>query len=107
MDRNPNSLQGDPVHKLSLVSRSWLMMAVVGLFAMLPASGAMPAQEKKAEAGPQRDIFDYEAQKAAKDFKRIVFIADTATHGPRGNHEFVAAAIYFARKINADYPNAY
>jgi hypothetical protein len=54
-----------------------------------------------------RDIFDYEAQKAAKDVKKIVFVADTDPHGPRGNHEFLAGAIYLARSINANYPNAY
>jgi hypothetical protein len=54
-----------------------------------------------------RDIFDYDAQKAAKGVKRIVFVADTAPHGGRGNHEFVAAAIYLARTINARYPDAY
>jgi hypothetical protein len=54
-----------------------------------------------------RDIFDYDAQKAAKDVKRIVFVADTAPHGPRGNHEFLAAAIFLARGINDHYPNAY
>jgi hypothetical protein len=55
----------------------------------------------------QRDIFDYAAQKAATGVKKIVFVADTAPHGGRGNHEFLAAAIYLARTINADYPNAY
>jgi hypothetical protein len=67
----------------------------------------MTAQEKKLDAQKERDIFDYEAQKDAKGVKRIVFIADTAPHGARGNHEFVAAAMYFARRINAEYPNAY
>lgn len=61
-----------------------------------------PAEDKK-----ERDTFDYAAQKAAKDVKRIVFVADTAPHGGRGNHEFLAAAIYLARGINANYPNAY
>src|SRR5262249_5448847 len=56
----------------------------------------------------ERDIFDYEAQKKApKDVKKIVFVADTAPHGDRGNHEFLAAAIYLARTINENYPNAY
>src|SRR5437660_8533519 len=55
----------------------------------------------------ERDIFDYDAQKAAKDVKKIVFVADTAPHGGRGNHEFLAAAIYFARTINAAYPSAW
>lgn len=60
------------------------------------------AGEKK-----ERDIFDHEAQKAAKNVTKIVFVADTAPHGPRGNHEFLAAAIYLARTINANYPDAY
>jgi hypothetical protein len=60
-----------------------------------------------ADAKKERDIFDYEAQKAAKDVKKIVFVADTAPHGDRGNHEFLAAAIYFARTINANYPDAW
>jgi len=55
----------------------------------------------------QRDIFDYEGQKAAKDVKKIVFVADTEPHGGRGNHEFLAGAIYLARTINANYPNAW
>jgi hypothetical protein len=55
----------------------------------------------------ERDIFDYAAQKAAKDVTKIVFVADTAPHGPRGNHEFLAGAIYLARTINANYPKAY
>ncbi len=60
-----------------------------------------------ADAKKGRDIFDYEGQKAAKDVKKIVFVADTAPHGGRGNHEFMAAAIYLARTINADYPKAW
>src|SRR5438132_12886763 len=55
----------------------------------------------------ERDLFDYDAQKAAAGVKKIVFVADTAPHGGRGNHEFLAAAIYLARMINAQYPNAY
>jgi hypothetical protein len=59
------------------------------------------------DAGKERDIFDYDGQKAAKDVKKIVFVADTGSHGDRGNHEFLAAAIYFARTINAEYPKAW
>ena len=45
------------------------------------------------------------AQKAApKSVKKIVFVADAASHGGRGNHEFVAGAILLARTINAAYP---
>src|SRR5262245_53543776 len=70
--------------------------------ALLAAAPALAADDKK-----ERDIFDYEAQKGAKDDRRIVFIADTAPHGDRGNHEFLAAAIYLARTVNANYPRAY
>src|SRR5687768_8557879 len=68
----------------------------------LGAGAAYAGDEKK-----ERDIYDYEAQKAAKDVKKIVFVADTDPHGPRGNHEFLAAAVYLARGINAHYPDAY
>lgn len=54
-----------------------------------------------------KDIYDHEAQKVAKGVTKIVFVADTAPHGPRGNHEFVAAAVYLAKTINANYPKAY
>jgi hypothetical protein len=70
---------------------------------LLWTTAAWAADDKKKE----RDIYDYEAQKAAKGVKKIVFVADTDPHGPRGNHEFLAAAIYLARTINANYPNAY
>jgi hypothetical protein len=73
-----------------------LVVAVLGL-------GSLARADEKKE----RDIFDYEAQKAATGVRRIVLVADTAPHGPRGNHEFLAAAIYFARTINAQYPSAY
>lgn len=60
------------------------------------------------DAKKSRDIYDYDGQKAAgKDVKKIVFVADTAPHGPRGNHEFLAAAVYLARTINDTYPNAH
>jgi hypothetical protein len=78
-------------------SRHLLAILCLGLLTAVAA-----AEDKK-----ERDIFDYEAQKAAKDVKKIVFVADTAPHGARGNHEFLAAAIYFARMINENYPNAY
>jgi hypothetical protein len=69
---------------------------------VLLVSRAGAGDEKK-----ERDIYDYEAQKSAANVKKIVFVADTAPHGPRGNHEFLAAAIYLARTINANYPDAY
>ena len=76
--------------------------AVLGLSALFLASAPAWTEGKK-----ERDIIDYQAQKAAQSVKKIVFIADTAPHGGRGNHEFLAAAIYLARTINAAYPNAY
>jgi hypothetical protein len=55
----------------------------------------------------EKDIFDFAAQKAApKSIKKIVFVADAGSHGARGNHEFLAAAILFARTINAAYPDS-
>jgi hypothetical protein len=54
-----------------------------------------------------RDIFDHAAHKAASGGIRIALVADTDPHGARGNHEFVAAAVYLARTINAQYPKAY
>jgi hypothetical protein len=77
-------------------------LIVLAVGAALLAARPAAADEKK-----ERDIFDYDAQKAAKDVRKIVFVADTAPHGSRGNHEFLAAAIYLARTINANYPNAY
>jgi hypothetical protein len=88
------------MHAILSRSRRWLTVVVLTLSALAPA-GAF-ADEKK-----ERDIFDYDAQKAAKDVKKLVFVADTAPHGDRGNHEFLAAAIYLARTINANYSNAY
>lgn len=65
------------------------------LLAALPAAAA------------EKDVFDHAAQKAApKAVKKIVFVADTAPHGGRGNHEFMAGAILMARTINAAYPDA-
>ena len=37
--------------------------------------------------------------------KRIVFIADAAAHGPRGNHEFVAGSLLLSRYLKATYPH--
>src|ERR1700745_3856230 len=79
------------------------IVAILALGAgFLLAGRALAGDDKKG-----RDIFDYAAQKAAQGVKKIVFIADTAPHGPRGNHEFLAAAIYLARTINAHYADAY
>lgn len=73
------------------------VLAVVWLALPVLAEG-----ERKA-----RDIYDHAGQKAAANVKKIVLVADPAPHGGRGNHEFVAAAIYLARSINAQYPNAW
>jgi hypothetical protein len=69
---------------------------------LLTTGGARAQEDRK-----ERDLFDYAAQKAAQGVKKIVFVADTAPHGDRGNHEFLAAAIYLARTLNAHYPDAY
>src|SRR5205085_11095478 len=79
----------------------WLFVAVLSLGLTLLGNTATAADKEK------RDIFNYEAQQAAKNVQKIVFVADTAPHGPRGNHEFLAGAIYLARTINAEFPNAY
>ncbi len=74
------------------------LWAIVPLLAVIAAPAT--AQEK--------DIFNYVAQKkAGKDVKKIVFIADSGTHGPKGNHEFKAGAVYMARVLNSTYPNAH
>jgi hypothetical protein len=87
---------------MSIAYRLWLASALVGVSALLFTARADAAAGKEA-----RDIFDYAAQKAARGVRKIVFVADTAPHGPRGNHEFLAAAIYLARTINAHYPGVY
>ncbi|HEV3115991.1 MAG TPA: ThuA domain-containing protein [Gemmataceae bacterium] len=87
----------------STARRLRFMAAALSLGLSLMTSARSTAGDDKKD----RDIFDYGAQKAAQGVKKIVFIADTAPHGARGNHEFLAAAIYFARTLNAYYPNAY
>ena len=75
---------------------------VAGSIFFAVAGSAAPARSA------EKNIFDYKAQRdAPAGTKRIVFIAATGSHGARGNHEFLAGSIYFARTINADYPNAY
>src|SRR5436309_6502644 len=79
------------------------LVAVVLLAGSVLASTDAGQKEKR-----EKDIFNHAAQKAAaKDVKKIVFVADKRPHGPRGNHEFVAGAILMSRTINAHYPNAY
>ena len=87
----------------SIVRGRFAAALAVGFGLLLSGTSAAGDKGDKKE----RDIFDYAAQKAAKGVKKIVFVADTAPHGPRGNHEFLAAAIYLARTINARYPDAY
>ncbi len=89
------------MHSRLLRPRSWLAAALLGAALLVTARSSAQGDR------PERDIYDYEAQKAAKGVKKIVFIADTAPHGGRGNHEFLAGAIYLARTINANYPDAY
>src|SRR5262249_28122064 len=78
--------------------RAFLLSAV----AAMVLSGVAHAQGKI-----DRDIFDFEGQRKAEGYKRIVFIGDTRPHGDRGNHEFVAAAVYLAKTINAYDPKAW
>jgi len=54
-----------------------------------------------------RDLFDVEGQKAAKDVKKIVFIGDAGTHGAAGNHEFVGGSLLLARRLHAAYPKVH
>lgn len=59
-------------------------------------------------AAAERDIFDFEAQRAAPDtITKVVFIGDAGTHGPVGNHEFVAGFILMARALHEAYPNVH
>ena len=55
----------------------------------------------------ERDLFDYEGQKAAKDVKKIVLIGDAGTHGAAGNHEFIGGSLILARRIHKAYPNTW
>ena len=80
-----------------------LIPAVFALAMLLmPATASRAGDDKK-----DRDIFDHAAHRAATGYTRIALVADTDSHGARGNHEFVAAAVYLARTINAHYPKAY
>ena len=75
-------------------------VVVIGLWTLSAALPPLVAADK--------DLFDYAAQAAAPaGTKRIAFICATGTHGPRGNHEFLAGGIYLARRINAVYPQAH
>jgi hypothetical protein len=73
-----------------------LSLAIALLSNISPASAA------------ERDIFDYAGQQqAGPDVKKIIFIGDAGTHGPRGNHEFVGGFILLARELHAAYPNVW
>jgi len=77
-------------------------LPTLALACLLVVAARSAAQEKT-----ERDIFDYAGKKAATGVKKIVFVADTAPHGGRGNHEFLAGAMYLARQINTDYKDAW
>lgn len=80
-----------------------LITFTLGLAAMLIAGGAM-AQKGTAV----KDVYGYDAQNSAPSgTRRIVFIASKADHGARGNHEFFAGSLLWARQLNAFYPQAY
>ncbi len=85
---------------LPRLSRYYLSLVLV---AVLVSAAPCSAGDKKTD----RDIFDHAAHKSATGYTRIALVADTDSHGARGNHEFVAAAVYLARTINAQYPKAY
>src|ERR1051325_3489211 len=70
--------------------RYFWIAAVLSITLLASPRSAQGADKK------ERDIFDYAAQKAARDVKKIVFVADMAPHGDRGNHEFLAGAIFMA-----------
>lgn len=77
-----------------------LTVVFCGLILSTMALPACAGDKDKAWA-----ILDYEGQRTApKDVKKIVFIADKRPHGPKGNHEFRAGAIFLARTLNAHYP---
>ena len=74
---------------------SLILFAIAALFL-----GSLQAAEK--------DVFNYAAQgQAPAGTRRIVFITANGTHGGRGNHEFFAGGAYLARRINAEFQNAY
>lgn len=78
----------------------------LGLLGLLTCSLLRPVRAD--EKDKEKDVFNYAAQKEApKSVKRIVFVADPSPHGPRGNHEFMAGAIYMARTLNSVYDNVY
>ena len=82
-----------------MVAMRWLMGVVVGVWCSGCWTGVQAAD---------RDLFDYEGQrKAPDDVVKIIFIGDAGTHGPRGNHEFVAGSILLAQHLHAAYPQVH
>lgn len=80
--------------------RSWLPCFT--LLALLGSASSALGQ------GKEKNLTDYPAQlKAPPGTKKVVFIADKRPHGPRGNHEFVAGAIYISNILHANYPNVH
>lgn len=72
------------------------------------AFATFAALTEQPTAAEERGLFDYQKQaQAGSDMKKIVFIGDAGTHGPRGNHEFVAGSILLARTLHAAYPNVH
>jgi hypothetical protein len=80
-------------------NKCWICLAI-----LLTVVLASRQQTQAAE----RDVYDYDGQRnAPAGTRRIVFIATKGAHGGRGNHEFMAGALYFARRINGAYPKAF
>ena len=75
-------------------------LPIVIFLVLLMICGSLVAAEK--------GIFDYVGQRdAPDDMTKIVFIGDAGTHGPPGNHEFVAASMLLSRTLNAHYENVH
>ena len=56
----------------------------------------------------ERGIFDYDRQReAGEGIKKIVFIGDAGTHGPPGNHEFVAGFMLLSRQLHIAFPHVH
>ena len=84
-------------HKQNTTRLPLAILAIAAQLAGLLSSGAA-----------ERDIFGYEAQRTSPDsVTKIVFIGDAGTHGPPGNHEFVAAFVLMARALHDAYPNVH
>jgi hypothetical protein len=88
--------------------KSWRNQEVLRHLLHLSVVGALLLSCIQCSSAEERGIFDYEAQKAAgKKVKTIVFIGDSGTHGPLGNHEFVAGFMLLSRQLHAAYPNVH